>query len=229
MSLILEQIDLPRGASILDVGCGTGGNLAFLERYGEVSGCDCAQEAIRYCRIRGYGDVRLADICDLPYDDCSFDLVTCLDVLEHIPLDTLAFEEMARVIKPQGFLLLTVPANPRLYSSFDCVSGHLRRYTAQEMKELGRRNGLRVLRSSHYLCLAHPLVRFYIRKGDLVKGKGEWIEDMEIAYPAGKAILSILSRLEADILRRFDLPWGSSLVALFAKDSVKNKIPSSFE
>ncbi len=228
MSRVLGGVRLPQGAKILDVGCGTGGNLVFLEKYGEVSGCDCAEEAIRYCRSRGCGDVRIADICELPYPDCSYDLVTCLDVLEHIPLDTVAFQELARVTKPHGFLLLTVPANPRLYSSFDCVSGHLRRYTVKEMRELGLKNGLRALRCSHYISLAHPLIRFYIRKGDLVRGNGRWIQDMETAYPASETALSILNRLEYVILRHFDLPWGSSLVSLFQKTGEVRKPKGDF-
>lgn len=217
LQAVLRELELPGKARILDVGCGTGGNLNFLKRYGAVHGCDYAEEALRFCRLRGFDDVRSADVCALPYPDDSYDLVVCLDVLEHVRLDTIAFQELVRVTTPGGFILVTLPADPRLYSSFDCLSGHLRRYRKREMEELARRNDLSLERCSRYFSLVHPLTRFYMWRGDLVEGRVKWVQNMETIFPVSGPLLSALCALEAFLLRYIDFPWGSNLFALFRK------------
>ncbi len=215
---VLRRADLPERAAVLDVGCGTGGNLAFLQAYGRVDGCDCGEEALRYCSLRGYDRVIQADICDLPHADASYDLVTSLDVIEHVRLDTVAFSELARVTRPGGCVVVTLPVNPRLYSSFDCLCGHLRRYTFEEVRAIAGAAGLELRRISCYAALTHFATRYYMYKGDIVKGLGRFEGGgMEAMLPGANALLTALFRLEARLLRRVDLPWGSSLVALFRK------------
>jgi SAM-dependent methyltransferase len=216
---MLREASLPPGARILDVGCGTGGNLRFLASYGEAEGCDCAEEALEYCARRGFQRTRLADACGLPYEDSTFDLVTCLDVLEHVRLDALAFSELARVTRPGGYVLVTLPAGPRLYSSFDCLCGHLRRYSPAQMRALAAGNGVRVVRLTRYTALAHPVVRLYMRRGDLIRGRGRFRQQMETVLPGANAALSLLGAAEAIILRHWDLCWGSSLASLFQKNT----------
>jgi len=214
---MLRRVPLPPSPRILDVGCGTGGNLAFLSLYGEAEGCDCAEEALEYCSKRGFNRTKLADACDLPYEDGAFDLVTCLDVLEHVRLDALAFSELARVTRPGGHVLVTLPAGPRLYSSFDCLCGHLRRYTAGDLRAMAAAAGVEVVRVSRYAALAHPVILYYMRRGDFIRGKGRFRQQMETILPGANAVLSSLGLLEAVLLRLFDFPWGSSVVALFRR------------
>ena len=71
-------------------------------------------------------------------------------------LDTVAFRELTRITRPGGYIIVTLPVNPRLYSSFDCLCGHLRRYTFEDMKVIAAANGLRLDRTSCYTSLAHP-------------------------------------------------------------------------
>lgn len=214
---MLREAEFPPDARILDVGCGTGGNLLFLSSYGEAEGCDCAEEALEYCARRGFQRTRIADACGLPYEDNAFDLVTCLDVLEHVRLDSLAFRELVRVARPGGFVLVTLPARPRLYSSFDCLCGHLRRYSPDQVRRLAASNGMDVVRLTHYAALAHPIVRLYMRRGDLLRGKGRIRQQMETILPGANAILSLLGEVEAGVIRHWDLWWGSSLAALCRK------------
>jgi len=216
---VLKEAELSPGARILDVGCGTGGNLRFLSSYGEAEGCDCAEEALEYCARRGFQRTRLADACNLPYEDCTFDLVTCLDVLEHVRMDALAFSELVRVTRTGGYVLVTLPAGPRLYSSFDCLCGHLRRYSQAQLRALAAVNGMGVVRLTRYASLAHPVVRLYMRRGDLIRGKGKFRQQMETILPGANAALSLLGAAEAKVLRRRDLRWGSSLAALFQKNN----------
>src|SRR6266404_3776170 len=87
---------------ILDVGCGTGANLMMLARYGESQGVDISEQAVGFCHQRGLEGVRHGAAESLPYDDNSFDLITALDVLEHLDDDRAGLAEIRRVLLPNG-------------------------------------------------------------------------------------------------------------------------------
>src|SRR6185295_3349533 len=95
---------------ILDVGCGTGANLEMLSEFGAAEGVDVSNEALTFCRQRGLNNVKLGEAEKLPYPDESFDLVTGLDVVEHLDDDLAGLREMRRVLKPEGVAFLFVPA-----------------------------------------------------------------------------------------------------------------------
>lgn len=97
----LERLALPRDTRVLDAGCGSGRTMIDLAaRYGDVCGIELDEEAAAVARSRGPFDVRVTRIEELPFDDCSFDLITCLDVIEHTPDDGLALRELRRVSRP---------------------------------------------------------------------------------------------------------------------------------
>ncbi len=214
---LLDGLPLGEGCRILDVGCGTGGNFPLLSRYGEVEGCDYAEEAVRFCNLRGNARVREASIYELPYADNSYDLVTCLDVLEHLRLDHPALWELKRVLKPGGYLLLTLPGRPELYSDFDCLAGHLRRYTREDVRRLLLSVGLKPLRITSYTVLTHPFILYYMRRGNIVGGRGRYIQAMETLFPASHRVLIGLLGMEARLVRHFDLRGGSSLAVTAKK------------
>ena len=114
---------------ILDVGCGTGANLKMLAAHGRAEGVDISTQAIEFCRERGLDSVKLGAAEQLPYDDGSFDLVTALDVIEHLDDDVAGLREMRRVLRRKGRLLVFVPAFMFLWGVQDEVSNHRRRYT----------------------------------------------------------------------------------------------------
>ncbi|HEV2837592.1 MAG TPA: class I SAM-dependent methyltransferase [Pyrinomonadaceae bacterium] len=114
---------------ILDVGCGTGGNLKVLSAYGRAEGVDISSQAVEFCRERGLDSVKLGAAEQLPYENSSFELVTALDVVEHLDDDVAGLREMRRVLRPDGRLLLFVPAFMFLWGVQDDVSNHRRRYT----------------------------------------------------------------------------------------------------
>ncbi len=127
-ALLKKYIKNSTPLSILDAGCGTGINLQFLSDCGSVTGVDASPEAIHFCHQRGEQNVRQARIESLPLEDNAYDLVTALDVLEHIEDDGKAFSEMVRVCKPGGYLLITVPGFPSLWGEHDEINQHVRRY-----------------------------------------------------------------------------------------------------
>ena len=91
---------------ILDVGCGTGANLKMLAAHGRAEGVDISSQAVDFCRERGLNSVRLGAAEQLPYENGSFDLVTALDVVEHLDDDVAGLQEMRRVLRRDGRVLL---------------------------------------------------------------------------------------------------------------------------
>jgi SAM-dependent methyltransferase len=122
-----------RPPRILDVGCGTGANLEMLAQFGETEGVDVSEDALAFCRARGLDRVKLGAAERLPYADASFDLVTALDVVEHLDDDAAGLSEMRRVLRPGGRALLFVPAFMWLWGVQDDVSHHRRRYTLPQL------------------------------------------------------------------------------------------------
>ena len=141
-----SDVESPR---ILDVGCGTGANLKMLARYGQAEGVDISQQAVEFCRERGLDCVKLGALEQLPYDDESFDLVTALDVIEHLDDDVAGLHEIRRVLRPGGFVLVFVPAFMFLWGVQDDVSNHRRRYTMTSMLNAVRAAGLSVQWASY--------------------------------------------------------------------------------
>src|SRR2546430_2157093 len=94
---------------ILDIGCGTGANLEMLSQFGTAEGVDVSVEALAFCRERGLAKVRQGEAEHVPYEDCLFDLVTGLGVVDHLDDGVAGLKEVWRVLSPRGYALLVVP------------------------------------------------------------------------------------------------------------------------
>jgi len=138
-----------RSPRILDVGCGTGANLEMLAQFGRAEGVDVSEDALAFCRARSLSQVKLGAAEQLPYPDASFDLVTALDVVEHLDDDLAGLSEMRRVLRPGGRALLFVPAFMWLWGVQDDVSHHRRRYTRPQLAERVRDAGFAVERATY--------------------------------------------------------------------------------
>jgi SAM-dependent methyltransferase len=167
-------------------------------------------------RRRGHRDVREGPLEAIPFADSSFDLVTCLDVIEHTDDDVVSLRELRRVTRPGGWLVVTVPAHPALWSRHDEVNGHRRRYTRRTLRRAAEAAGWSVVRRTGfnvvYLAPA-ALVRLARRSRDSRPGGGS----SELALtPAGlDSALEVPLRLEAGLVRRgANLPTGLSLLAV---------------
>jgi SAM-dependent methyltransferase len=141
---IVRRLALPRDAAILDAGSGTGANLRLLRDLGfeQVTGFDFSAEAIRFCAEKGLGEVRQGSICSMPFPDRQFDLVFATDIIEHVDDDLAALREIRRVMKPNGYALVTVPTFPILWGLQDKVSHHKRRYRLHQLLARVRTAGL---------------------------------------------------------------------------------------
>lgn len=212
------------GLEILDVGCGAGNMFHHLGQYGRVRGIEVDARPVTIAQARGY-DVRQADASrGIPFPDASFDLVTELDVIEHVDDDGAILREARRVLKPGGHLLVTTPAFQWLWSFNDELNAHKRRYTAGDLRRRLNRAGLRPKRVSYSFFLVFPMaaVMLMLRKRTnrrVELSSHHFQEDayqveMEPVSPALNSLLRGLGRFESKMIGAFDLPLGTSLIAL---------------
>ena len=199
----------------LDVGCGTGANTAVLRSHTRsVVGLDYRPEGIATARQQHCEDASFVrgDSARLPFADRTFDVVTALDVLEHVD-DEAALEEIVRVLRPGGAIIVSVPAMPWLWSYRDVDAGHRRRYVRRGLLELFRKSGLEVRRLNYFQCLLFPLVLTRV-----VSRKSRVARDREDApAPMVNSVLSWISRIEVRLSQVVTWPFGSSLVAVCRK------------
>jgi ubiquinone/menaquinone biosynthesis C-methylase UbiE len=217
----LEQLPPTARGRVLDAGCGSGRTLLELASYGEVSGVDLSEDAVALAQRRGPFDVRVGRLEQLPFDDAAFELVTCLDVLEHTANDVLALTELQRVTKDGGWLLVTVPAYQRLWSRHDEANHHYRRYERQTLNGSATSAGWLVHRETYFNSLLLPaaaLVRFAQRTRRLNR---DYSSDLRLAPDWLGGLLEMPLRAEARWLRAgHTLPAGLSLMAVLRKPAV---------
>ncbi len=209
---------------ILDVGCGTGTMLTYLASYGKAEGVDIDEEAVGYCRERGLFDVSLGEAAKLPFHDGAFELVTALDVIEHLDDDGAALREIGRVLRPGGHVMVTVPAHRFMWGDQDEVNMHKRRYVAAEIRDLLAATGFDVLRVSYLNAFMFPpiaTIRLIRRLQRRWRPRTEYKSDFK--YPAPGPLNFLLAGIfgaEAPIVRRVNIPFGVSILALARKPTV---------
>ncbi len=204
-----SAVERPR---VLDLGCGTGVVLRELASWAQPIGLDMSEKALSYCRCRELTGLAMGDGECLPFIDACFDGVLGLDIFEHIRHDDRAFAEVRRVLRPGGILVLSVPAYRSLWGPHDIALHHHRRYRAAEIRARLREAGLEPVRIGYSVFFLFPIVvvwRMFEKrkrgpaKASLVRVPG-W----------GNRLLILVQALEAGLISRFDLPWGSSVIAV---------------
>ena len=197
-----------RRPRILDVGCGTGANLLMLSKYGDAEGVDLSEDAIAFCRERGLEQVKLGAGEALPYDDGTFDLVTALDVVEHMDDDLAGLREMRRVLRPGGRVLLFVPTFMFLWGVQDDVSNHRRRYRLPELQRVLEQAGFEIERMT-YANITFFLPILLMRKLMRLTGiKAE--SENNINVSALNGVLGSVFGAESVVLRFMNIPFGVS-------------------
>jgi SAM-dependent methyltransferase len=126
--------------TILDAGCGTGLNLNYLKHYGNVIGLDLSKEALNFCKIREAENLIQADAEKVPFKEDTFDLIIALDLLEHLD-DRGVLKEFYRVLNPNAYLIVTIPAFTFLWSKHDEALHHKRRYNKDQFSAILKQNG----------------------------------------------------------------------------------------
>ncbi len=218
----LERIARP-GSRILELGCGAGKLQEELGRRAyEAWGSDLEPEALAWCARRGLERVFLHDASKpVPEDKGSFDAVLAVDLLEHLDDDATALAEWRRALRPGGRLVLHVPAHPSLYSYWDEMLGHRRRYTADTLAERLRAAGFVVERLTPtfaWLVLPAALFRKVLRRrSDASTTRSDFKVQGRLLGVAGRAF----GWLETRWLRWLDLPFGLSLLAVARREDAR--------
>jgi ubiquinone/menaquinone biosynthesis C-methylase UbiE len=201
-----------RPLRMLEVGCGTGGNLALLGEYGPTVGIDISFSALGKISRRSKLGLVQASATALPFATGSFDGIHLLDVIEHLVDDLVAVREAARVCRPAGAVLINTSALPVLWSHHDDANHHQRRYYRSQLASLIENAGLIPLRLSYqnfFTFIPTLLTRLYQR----------WVT-RPTGYDIGSfpepinAILAGILRFEAFLIRFMELPIGVDLVAV---------------
>jgi SAM-dependent methyltransferase len=215
-------------ARILEVGCGTG----FVSRYLKKIGyhVECAElfpDALQFCKEREAGDryYQFNLLYQVFFEE--FDGVCAFDVIEHINDDATVIKNLYTALKPGGTLIITVPADMRLWSERDIQAEHKRRYSSWELKQKLEKNGFRVLKISYFMTFLYPVL-FFSRKVSLGLGKknagntADTFEKNAMSELQPNSILNsiffLIFYMEVPLLRLFNLPCGSSLLCVAVKD-----------
>lgn len=203
------------GAKVLDVGCGTGAVMEHMKLLGyEAFGVDMSPEALQYCQAKKL-TVTLGTAESIAYPDASFDVVLALDVLEHVSDHQAAVKEIARILKPGGIFVATVPAHPWLFSYHDVALHHVRRYRRAEFKQT-----LETALTVEWVSWIHAviLVPAMARRLLIKKASAAGESDVQPAGALVNAVFVILYSIEWWWWRAWrKLPFGLSLIAVAKK------------
>lgn len=223
---ILRQTIIKRSElKILDIGCGTGETLSFLENYldnPKLYGIDNSKIAIDYAKKRGHKNIRQVNALKLPYKDNTFDYILLLDVIEHIEDDLSLLKEAKRVLKRNGRIIITAPALQFIWSEHDSQQGHFRRYTRTRLKNLAQKNKLKVSRISYFNFFLSPAIIFLRLLGKLKPFNQINNYDSKLNFDIAKKsqindLLKVTFVNEIKLMKFVDYPVGISVFALLKK------------
>jgi len=210
--LIRRYARVPADAHILEIGCGTGHNLAMLAGFGHVDGLELDDEARTMSEKRLGRSIlssplpELADVADRHYD-----LIGAFDVIEHIDDDSAAIASVARKLKPGGKFVMTVPAHQWMWTAHDVVNHHKRRYSRRGLKALFEQSPMKLEKIGYFNSLLFPLA-IAERAASRLRGK----EDGDVRLPPAplNGALEAVFSAERHLVGRLPLTPGLSLFAV---------------
>ena len=197
---------------VLEVGCGIG---TFTERiiknggYDEIVAIDISKHAIVFCKNRFRSPSITFRNINVSNMRGTYDLIICMNVLEHIENDQVIFEKMIGMLKPKGILFLLVPAHKKLFNQFDEDAGHFKRYDKKTIESMmDQMNAPRfVSTDKYYFNIAGAIGYWFVYK--VIKKKPN---------QAAKSEINIFERIVVPLMRVIERPWlpfGISLITIF--------------
>lgn len=206
------------GLRLVDCGCGTGVNLPVLSRLGTTFGIDLTWRGLQFARERGHRRLSHGSVIHLPYAAGAFDVVTCFDVLQSLSPSggRAVLREFHRILAPGGQLVMTVAALELLRGDHSVLAEEAHRYGRAELRAMLEDAGFTVTRLTFTNFSLFP-VMLVTRSLQRLRGLRQATDaHREITPPPGpvNALLTGVLRLEAALVRRMNMPVGSSLLVV---------------
>ena len=195
---------------VLDVGSADGPSVAWMQTRGHRIALDVDLEAL------APGDV-CGSALALPFADESFDVVAAFDVVEHCEPEAVALAELTRVLRPGGRMFLAVPAYQWAWTHFDTDAGHYRRYTRKRLAAAVAAAGIEVERTTYVFAGTLPMFAAERMVRKLRRAGAEPDTTLPTVAPVLERVLMGLCRWDIRVLRRRNLPFGSSVVLIGTK------------
>jgi SAM-dependent methyltransferase len=219
--LISAAVSGSRSAAILDCGCGTGANLVMLSEFGRAFGFDLSWQGLQFAREYGQPRIAHASITNIPFASESFEVVTAFDVLYSLTeeQEASALDEIARVLRPGGTLIINVAALSILRGNHSVFGSEVRRSTRTRLRQIVTAHGFSVERLTYTNFSLFPLM-LAVRTAQRVIGLATPEEagtDIMVPPSTVNSLLASLLRIEASALRVIDMPVGSSLLCVGRK------------
>lgn len=219
-TIVLDAIkchaNLNEESAILDIGCGSGLMLNALSKLGKTLGMDESDEAIQFSQEIFQGTVCKGQLPnDVPFSKNQFDLITALDVIEHIDADVQSLTTVRSLLSENGIAIITVPAYMFLWSHFDEINHHKRRYTASELKTKLENSGLKVKKITYYNTFLFLIIYFVRQFKNLMARDGK--SDLQMPSKTTNFVLRKIFSAEKYPLRFLNFPFGVSILAVVSK------------
>jgi SAM-dependent methyltransferase len=213
---LLASMEIPRPAEILEVGCGTGGNISMLNNFGKVTGVEQDDAAAQMARDRDLAQILSGELPEgLPVFARKFDLINLFDVIEHVKEDGASLRALSALLNPGGRIVLTVPAFPFLWSQHYDDSHHQRRYRRRDLKDLSRKHGLSLDYASYFNFWLFPPVALIRLIRKVIPYRESWSDMRQPGKWINRMLLAIFSS-ERHIIGKGALPFGISLIAVMS-------------
>ncbi len=216
MQKVLDRFYLnKKRGRVLEIGCGSGGNLQMLKEYGNIFAMELDDKARSMANSRNVCSVKKGKLPnDIPFDD-SFDLICMLDVLEHIDDDLATLESVRDKLNKKGMLLITVPAYKFLWSAHDVAYHHKRRYLKKTLTNVVSKAGLNVKYITYFNTFLFPgIATARFMNNILGKNSGS---DVNLPSNAVNILLTKIFSSERALLPAMVFPFGVSLLLVAEK------------
>lgn len=210
----------PKKTKVLDFGCGSGILVDELAKQGyQTYGLDNHKDAIKFGLLQGIKNIKVIDTYKINFQNNTFDVVFFLDVLEHIYDEKQVLNEIIRVLKPGGIVIIMVPAYMFLWGIQDKVSHHYRRYTMSSLlKKINEITFVKVLKMSYFntfLFLPIAFLRIINRIFSINRKKS----DFNINNYFLNKFLFFIFNFERKILKYINFPFGVSILFVLKKNN----------